>query len=60
MELFGGNSDGGLRKTCYEMSAAHMFVTELTAIEKLKEPYAFAKGNLVPVVGSIGFMHSGG
>ena len=35
------------------MNAAHIFVTELTAIEQLKEAYPFANGNLVPVVGSI-------
>jgi hypothetical protein len=35
-----------LRKTCCKMNAAHIFVTELTAIEKMKEPYPFANGNL--------------
>jgi hypothetical protein len=39
--------------TCYKMDVAHIFVTELTVIEKLKESYPFVNGNLVPVVGSI-------
>ena len=47
------HEDEWTRKTCCKMNAAHIFVTELTAIEQLKEPYAFANGNLVPVVGSI-------
>ena len=41
-----------LGRTCCKLGAAHIFVTELTVIEKLKEPYPFSKGNLVPVVGS--------
>jgi len=47
------HEDEWTRKTCCKMNAAHIFVTELTAIEQLKEAYPFANGNLVPVVGSI-------
>jgi hypothetical protein len=28
----------------------HSFVTDLTRIEKLKTPYAFASGNVMPVL----------
>ena len=47
------HEDEWTRKTCCKTNAAHIFVTELTAIEQLKDPYPFANGNLVPVVGSI-------
>jgi len=42
-----------LRQTCCKLNEAHIFVTELTRIERLETPYPFSNGNLVPVLGCI-------
>ena len=42
-----------LEKTCCVLNEPHSFVTELTRIEKLEVPYAFARGNVMPVLGDI-------
>ena len=40
-------------KTCCKVKSAYVFVSELTRVEMLPSPFAFAKGNVFPVVGSI-------
>ena len=40
-------------KTWCKVKSAHVFVSELTRVEMLPSPFAFAKGNVFPVVGSI-------
>ena len=47
------NEKEWLEKTCCTVRTAHVFVSELTIIEKLPKPHAFAQGNLFPVVGRI-------
>jgi hypothetical protein len=42
-----------LRQTCCKLNKAHIFVTELTRVERLETPYPFSDGNLVPVLGCI-------
>jgi len=45
--------DSWLRQTCCRLNEAHIFVTELTRVERLETPYPFSNGNLVPVLGCI-------
>ena len=40
-------------KTCCTVNKAHVFVSELTIIQKLSKPYEFPNGNVFPVVGMI-------
>jgi hypothetical protein len=40
-------------KTCCRLNEPHSFVMELTRVDKLLEPYAFAKGNVMPILKSI-------
>ena len=40
-------------KTCCQVKAAHIFVTDLELSALLPAPFPFSKGNLFPVVGSI-------
>jgi hypothetical protein len=42
-----------LEKNCCILDEPHSFVTDLTKIQKLQTPYAFASGNVMPVLGDI-------
>ena len=42
-----------VEQTCCRLNEPHSFVTELTRVDKLLEPYAFGKGNVMPILMSI-------